>query len=376
MARTQTPPDTDESANGRVGFADDSSVHPDIADQEIESDNLVNRTRDIIARTPNEQITLKLYRLKDDGSRIFCANYSPEKFASGDLEMIRAEWGAGKFELRMIGPKGLKDRPREFEIAERVGASTPSIANNQPQQNTELLAVLRMMADSQAAILRAVSDKPAQVDSLEQFKQFASIMRDMAPAANPIAAQPPQSASSMLADLMGAMKALKEVAAETAPPAPSEDPMAMLPSILGIVKEAMGARSNGGNSANVGFPMIETPASVMQHTTAETSTDQPTTESDGQMNITAALVMRGTLQKLIGMAVKGDTPENGGLFIYEKLPDEFLQYLDLPNWFEIIESFEPAVTPHRAWIEKAKSFADIEFAKTDADSESDDPSQG
>jgi hypothetical protein len=366
MATRRVPPQPDETDT--VGFHDDAAppINP-LSEIEIESDNLVARTRAIIAENPGDQMTVKLYRFPENGTRVFCANYSPEKFAQGDLEMVRQEWGHGRFEIRVIGPKGLADRPREFHIAERLGNSAPAPRD---MGGGELSQVLRMLAESNAQILRALSDRapaPPPADPLAQFQQFASIMRDLAPAPNPAPVAPVQSASSMLADLMGAMKALKEVAAETAPPAPSDDPMAMLPSVLEIVKGAMQQR-NGGQQVNTGagFPMIETPGSFAAAQNPAPEFQQPQTDND-QMNITGALVLRGLLQQLVNMAAAKQAPETGGLFIYEKMPDEFVQYLELPNWFEIVESFEPLVSMHREWLEKAKHFADLEFAKPDED---------
>lgn len=362
--RRVVPPQPDESDS--VGFHDDTPPGSNLSADEIESDNLVARTRAIISERPGQQMTVKLYRMSENGTRVFCTNYSPEKFEKGDLEMVRSEWGHGRFEIRLIGPTGLADKPREFEIAERFNNPVPALQN---QNGGELAQVLRMLAESNAQILRALSDRaPATPppDPMAQFQQFASIMRDLNPAPAAPAA-PVQSASSMLADLMGAMKALKEVAAEAAPPAPSDDPMAMLPSVLEIVKGAMQQR-NGGQQVNTGggFPMIETPGSFVAQNPAPQQTEQSQTEAE-QMNITGAMILRGLLQQLVNMAAAKQPPEAGGLFIYEKMPDEFVQYLELPNWFEIVESFEPRVSMHREWLEKAKAFADIEFSKPDED---------
>jgi hypothetical protein len=70
------------------------------------------------------------------------------------------------------------------------------------------------------------------------------------------------------------------------------------------------------------------------------------------------LVLRGLMQQLLAMAASGEPVENGAEFIADKLPDELLQYLDLPNWFDILASFAPDVRTHEQWIRDAKARAD------------------
>lgn len=62
------------------------------------------------------------------------------------------------------------------------------------------------------------------------------------------------------------------------------------------------------------------------------------------------LVLRGQLQTLVDMAARSDSIEAGAQFVADKLPDDLLGYLPLPNIIDVLAAVNPKVRDHEAWI--------------------------
>ena len=69
------------------------------------------------------------------------------------------------------------------------------------------------------------------------------------------------------------------------------------------------------------------------------------------------LVLRGQLARLCEMAAAGESPEKGGEFVADELPDELLGYLELPNILDILAGFNGEVRKHPAWFDAARKHA-------------------
>jgi hypothetical protein len=344
-----------ENPTGALDEFEDSPQVPAVVNgEEIAEDNMIARIRSVIAHSPGDRVKVMLYRFTATGQRSFCCNYTPEQFEQGDFELIRDEWGAGRFEVRMVGKAGLMDRPREIEIAEGKPRAPVAV-----QQNSELAQIMRTMAEGQSAILAALSQRPDPAAQMQQTIALMAGMRDAMGlnAAPAVPTAPAQSPSAMLKEMAETMSLLKDIAAKEAPP--SDDPMAMLPQILGIVQGAMSQR--GAPVPSGAVPMIAAPASL-QTNPATLGATAPAEPQGDDVNPLQTLMIRGFVQKLVSMAAKGESPEAGGTFVYEKLPDEALALLDMPNWFEILAQFEPSAKVHQAWFEAAHACAMRELA--------------
>jgi hypothetical protein len=75
------------------------------------------------------------------------------------------------------------------------------------------------------------------------------------------------------------------------------------------------------------------------------------------------LKLNAYLASIVKMAEENRDPQEAADFIIEHLPDEMLELLELPNWFELLSAYAPAVAPHRDWLFKVHP---LMFDSTDA----------
>jgi hypothetical protein len=338
--------------NGGFVTGDDSDDEPD------PEQSVVDRIRAMSGGQSTDKIKIKIYRQKPNGGGLeFCGDYNVPEFEAGDLAMIRRDWGAGDYQIRVIGSTGILMR-ETVAIAPMLNAAPAPVQ----AENSELSQVLRMLAEGQNAILQALTTRPDPNASMRESLQNMVLMREAMGITNNPAPAPAQSSTAMLTELVQAVKTLRDVSDEINPKAPAIDtdnPMAMLPGVLDLVKTAM------GNRQSQSAPMIALPGSfadISEHAqpnpaqmpgdVAQNSNQQTEGEPMG------VLILRGLMSKLLGMAATGKSSDEGAEFIADKLPDEILQYLDLPNWFDILCSFAPDCAKHREWLTEAKAKAD------------------
>jgi len=311
----------------------------------------------------DDKTTVRLYRRRPNSTALdWCQNYSVPEFLDGDFESVRRVWGAGDYEIRVYGAGGLASR-ENVNIAARMDHA-PAAA---PNANPEIAAMLKALADSQSKMLEVLAHRP---DPMVQFQQTAELLKTLQGSAAPVA--PVKSTAETLTELMLTMRTMKELSGELTPPAPtSDDPMSMLPSILGVVQQAMAQRNGGGGAV----PMVALPPSMAAPVAPAAPAPNPDPQStvqpepDDMPNPLAILVLRGKLQLLVSMAAKAEPPETGGDLIYDELPDDMLPFLALPNWFDLLVEIEPSVREYQSWFKDAKAHADKLFALPDGDDE-------
>jgi hypothetical protein len=146
----------------------------------------------------------------------------------------------------------------------------------------------------------------------------------------------------MLGQLVGAIKTLREVAAEVNPPAePADDnPMSMLPKVLDLVKVGMSQQQPQALPAP--HPPVQAmpiPASL-----------QPNEDGD-PMNI---LKLRKQLGDMIAMAAKGEPAERGGEYAADNLPDELLPHLAREDFFGFLTMVHGGCKAHELWFRSAR----------------------
>jgi len=145
----------------------------------------------------------------------------------------------------------------------------------------------------------------------------------------------------MLGQLVGAIKTLREVAAEVNPPAEpaDESPMSMLPKVLDLVK--VGMAQGQGQPAALPAPPVQ-PLDIPQ------SLQQP---DDDPMNI---LKLRKQLGEMIAMAARGEPPQRGGEYAADNLPDELLPHLARPDFFGFLKMVHSGCAAHEPWFVAAR----------------------
>lgn len=333
--RKITPP-TDDAEGWEVQTAAPAALPAIEEDQETIIDRLRSLSGD-----ERDRMSCKLYRRAADGRGLeYCQDYTVTEWEEGGIDRVRAEWGAGNYEVRIHaqGRKGVLYRDL-FRIAHRVIA-TPAPA---PAPTSELADVVRMLAEGQQRILEAVSQRPDPTAQLQSTLGLMASMREAMGLNTPPPPPPPSSdPAAMLGQLVGAIKTLREVAAEVNPPAEpaDESPMAMLPKVLDLVKVGMSQQQPQALPAQ--HPPVQAmplPASL-----------QPA-DDDDPMNI---LKLRRQLGEMIAMSEKGEPAERGGEYAADNLPDELLPHLARPDFFGFLTMVHGGCKAHEPWFRAAR----------------------
>jgi hypothetical protein len=316
-----------------------SSQEPD------DEESVLDRLRSL-GGDDRDRMRIKVYRKTVHGQLEWCTDYTVAEWEEGDVSRVRADWGSGTYEMRVVigGRPGIRYR----EVFRIAADAKPIMQNPAPAapQASELAEVVRMLAEGQQRILEAVSQRP---DPTAQLQSTLGLMAAMREAMGLNQAPPPAPAASdpgaMLGQLVGAIRQLREVATEVNPPASDPDnPMAMLGQVVDIVKLGMAQRQAEP------MPGVQLPAALQAEPVQNPAA--PTQEAD--MGI---LVLRGQLQQLCDMAARGEPPEKGGEFVADELPDELLGYLELPNIVQILSTFNREVLRHESWFLAARTHA-------------------
>jgi hypothetical protein len=332
--RKITPP-TDDAEGWEVQTA--TPAAPALVEEDQES--IIDRLRSL-SGDERDRMSCKLYRRAADGRGLeYCQDYTVTEWEEGGIDRVRAEWGAGNYEVRIHaqGRKGVLYRDL-FRIAHRVIA-TPAPA---PAPTSELADVVRMLAEGQQRILEAVSQRPDPTVQLQSTLGLMASMREAMGLNTPPPPPPPASdPAAMLGQLVGAIKTLREVAAEVNPPAEAADesPMSMLPKIVDLVK--VGMQGQQQQPAALPAPPVQ-PLDIPQ------SLQEP--EEDG-MNI---LKLRKQLGEMIAMAAQNLPPERGGEYAADNLPDELLPHLARPDFFGFLTMVHSGCKPHEPWFRAAR----------------------
>ena len=312
---------------------------PAVVDIDDDSeDSVLDRLRSM-GGDDRDRMRIKVYRKTSAGTLEWCTDYTVGEWEEGDIARVRADWGPGTYEMRVVssGRRGILLRD-VFRIASDTKPAALAPAPAAPQ-SSELADVVRMLAEGQQRILEAVSQRPDPTAQLQSTLGLMVSMRE-AMGLNQPAPPPPPAAdpSAMLTQIVGAVRQLREVAQEVSPPAEDSDsPLAMFGKVADIVKMGMGQQQAA--------PVFQ-PVSIPESVNAEENPE-----------MLGMLVLRGQLQTLVDMAAKGSSPAEGGRFVAEKLPDDLLPHLELPNVLDILAQFNPKVREHSAWMMQARDEA-------------------
>lgn len=337
MPARKIAPATEEAEGWEVQTTPPAA--PLVAPEE-DQDTILDRLR-ALSGDERDRMSCKLYRRAADGRGLeYCQDYTVSEWEDGGIDRVRAEWGAGNYEVRIHaqGRKGVLYRDL-FRIAHRAIA-TPTAPT---PQNSELADVVRMLADGQQRILDALSQRPDPTAQLQSTLGLMASMREaMGLNTPPPPPPPPTDPGAMLGQLVGAIKTLREVAAEVNPPAEleSDNPMSMLPKVLDLVKVGMSQQQPQALPAP--HPPVQAmplPASL-----------QPNEDED-PMNI---IKLRRQLGDMIAMAAKGEPPERGGEYAADNLPDELLPHLAREDFFGFLTMVHGGCRPHEAWFRAAR----------------------
>lgn len=355
-------------------------------DEDEEADDATERIRAMLAAAGSDQVRVKVYRTDPRTARLqWCCDQTSHEFEAGGLESIREAWGAGEFEVRVIGPRGILGRMR-FAIAKPLDNPAPMATAQVAGTDPQLAMILGKIAESQALLMQMVSKPaPPPPDPMAQMQLMMGVMRDMREALGLNVPPPPPPPASdpatMLGTLVNAFKTMKEAAQEFGPKGePEESLTGLAGKVIDMVGPQLGQALpqllQGSASAPAAMPGVALPPSfAMGAAPSPELIDNPqpsAPEAPTLPETMETLILRGTLQGLVDLGVQGKPAQEGGEYIAEKLPDDLLPYLDLPNWHDLLKMAARMVgvtlpDDLLPWLTEARACAIAELSKPDAD---------
>lgn len=308
-----------------------------------------------------ERAEVKLYRMDARTKALeFCQTYSPGEFETGGLDMIRGQWGAGTYQIRLYGihPESGKFVVRartDINIAQPAALAAMQMGGAQPQQNSELSRVLGMLIEGQQQIAQALMQRP-QADPMAQMKDTLALMVTMREAMGLNTAQVQQKSS--IGEIVDAIKELRGASSLLGGESDEKEPsmMQMLPQVLSAVQSVAGAQQTQHVTA---FPSVTMPPSIANAPVQEQpvpeaqSVQTQNLEDDPEM--LEQLLMMANLKKLLKMAEQNADVTAAVDFVLNKLPDELIDALENDQWFAMLSHFVPDAVKHQEYLTKVRA---------------------
>lgn len=328
-----------------------------------------------------ERSELKVYKI-NQGSLEYCQGFKPEQFEEGNFDLLRDRFGHGEFELRLYATH---PTTRKFGIRSKLRVKMSEVRAPSPTENlpSGLAQVLGTIAQGQAQMLDAlVAMKQApQKDPMEEMTKMLSMMTMMRQAMG--VDNQPRSGSS-IGEIVEAIRELRSAADEVSPQ--REEPetmMAMLPKVLDIVSAGMGKGSAQAQLEPQEFAPVQIPAAFAPPAPSSEPVPappaapapnpietNPTPQSEDEVNhLKYIFKLRAYLSALVDFAVKLAPAETAAQFVVDKLPDELLEIMELPNWFEQLSHVAPEVKKHEEYLRRVR---DLALSMIDYDDEEND----
>jgi len=316
-----------------------------------------------------ERSELKVYRL-NQGSLEYCKGYKPDQFEDGNFDMLREQFGPGEYEMRLYGPHPVT---KKFGVRNQVRIK---FAHQTEVRHSELPSglaqVLGTIANGQAQMLDALVQmkQQPQKDPMEEMTKMLSMMTMMRQAMG-MDNQP--RAGSSIGEIVDAIRELRSAADEVSPQRDEpESMMSMLPKVLDIVSAGMGKGQAQPEPEEI--QPVQLPPSFYQQQEPQQSNqpvpvapaapapqpiieDQQPQSEDEVNHLKYIFKLRAYLSALVDFAVKLAPAETAAQFVVDKLPDELIEIMELPNWFEQLSHVAPEVKKHEEYLRKVRDLA-------------------
>jgi hypothetical protein len=311
-----------------------NGTHTDDPEPETAADRVVEM---IIKNRERERSKIKVWKVLDTGELAFCNDYQPEVFEAQNLNLIRRQFGAGKYRIEIYAHNPIHKRFSCF------GRETVNIVEVQESSDPEDIAerVAQRMGLGAAAATQPVT----QMAQLKELLQLATLIREalglnVAPPPPP----PPQpSMAQQLGELLTIMKGAREVAAEIDPPPETADPlMKIAEQALPIIGRAI------ENQARPALAPVQLPP------TLASAPANPTQQEDAAVTDKEFAALREAIRGINTLAFMDANVELAANLIFDKLPDEAFPILEAPEWFAKLCEIEPGCSKHQAWYQKVR----------------------
>lgn len=356
--------------------------------EELLEDTAENRIQAMMVQARDTGSVLRLYRVERSGKLSWVEDFSPTEWEAGGERMVRETYGPGDYEVR-LWQKGTRS-PLRGKLQMHIAAPrlvSPAVVVPPPTTDPNLTQILASIAENQRVMLQAITERPALPDPTLEMAKMLQLMVSMRQAMG-VDQQP----RSQISEIVSAIRELREASDEIAP---KDDPpglIGQLPKVLDLI-----AAQQQGAPAAQDLPLVpvHVPATLMPDVAARPKlvsappkasaapksaavVSPPASDPTGESNVfnpLAILQLKAYLKTLLNMATRNDPLAKGVDFVVEKMPDEIVDIMMLDSWWELLESVEPSVKPHQAWLTQVRDAAVKQFDIEDDASQPEDGSK-
>lgn len=168
---------------------------------------------------------------------------------------------------------------------------------------------------------------------------------------------------SSIGEIVDAIKELRGAAAEVLPEKEEgNDLMGMLPKVIDLVTQGQQAQQ-----AQQALPVYQDPSDPMlapvtlppafaSQVAAQAAAPAQPQEPD-DMNPITLLKLRGYLKTLVWCAERNAPTDEAARFVYDKLPDDLIDMMELDSWFDLLGAVAPEVKAHREYLTTVRNAA-------------------
>lgn len=364
MAPRRAPPPTDPNPQNwgvtapppQTPFLSPAEIQSQaLADFEEPEETDVDRVSALLQQASTmARAEVKIYKI-ENGQSVYCQSFSPVEFEEGGYDMLRDSFGAGRFKIMLYGSHPITGKfgilaRQEITIAESRRAS-PVATNNNDAMSTALQAI----ADGQTRLMQVMIEQrnTPPTDPMLQMGQMLGLMTNMRTAMGLDGQQRPQNS---ITEIVGAIQALKGAAAEFAP-AEKEDTslLSLAGQVLPLIQQGMQRQSAPPEYSGNPLPVITPPASFNAAPASaqahQTNPIQPPHVSQEEIMKQQQLIeLKNRLAELIIRAKNNANQDESARFVYDELPDEFVEILDSEGWFEMLCMVESEARQYQPWF--------------------------
>lgn len=328
-------------ADGTLGVAiDGAKTLAETESEETAADRVAIAIADV---TGDARAYVRIAKL-ERGKYAWCTDYTPQQYEDGGLSMLRDDWGAGEYDIRLYAtnPNGLFNVRAKTSIV-IVGARNGQQINHAPVVDPTVKAALEAILASQQSIAQALAQKPATPDPMAQFQQFLTVMASMRGVLG-VDAAPVAPKSASLADQI---REAREISTLLGDGNDSDNMLAQLAPIVDLVKTAM----NKPDAANI--PIVTMPPSIQMEQPAPMSTISNTPAVKAPAFLNATPTFSETMAQFLRMAESNGIPADAAGFLADNIPDtyidQFANLLDSEEWWKALVEIMPGIAPYETW---------------------------
>jgi hypothetical protein len=340
-------------------LTDPAQSLPMIAPEPDIEETATDRVSAMLAQAQGaDRAEVNVYRMVN-GAREYCRKFRPDEFEDGSFDLLREMFGPGEYELRLYSTDPVT---RKFSVRNLTRIKISDIkAAPRSELPSGLSQVLSTIAQGQQQMLSALVEmkQAPQKDPMEEMTRMLGMMTAMREAMGLNQTQAREKSS--IGEIVSAIRELRGAAEELTPQTEKEPEslIGMLPKVLELVKSGQQAQQGMDPGLGGMIPQGD-PGAVLSPVTIPASMAQPVTQTqpeDEPVRITTAFKLRAYLRALVDMAKNKDPIPKAAQFVYEKLPDDLLEMMELPAWFEMLASVAPEVRDHRDYITQVRDAA-------------------